>query len=118
MNGRCIMPTVYARRFNLKDSLSDSEVAAFWRYAVEEFLPACMKANGVRTAKFYSGAGGLRADLRIVLELDHAGVYENLLHDPSLHQHVAKLYAAIDFKTSTQLFAREVTPELVRALSP
>jgi len=56
--------------------------------------------------------------LRVVLELDHAGVHEQLLHDPSLHQHVAKLYAAIDFKTSTQLFAREVTPELVRALSP
>jgi len=49
--------------------------------------------------------------------MDHAGVYDNLLHDPSLHEHVAKLYAAIDFKTSTQLFVREVTPELVRALS-
>ena len=42
------MPTVYARRFNLKDSLTDSEVAAFWKYAVEEFLPACLKANGLR----------------------------------------------------------------------
>ena len=112
------MATVYARRFNLRDSLTDSEVTAFWKYAVEEVLPACLKANGVRTAKFYSGAGGLRADLRVVLEMDHAGVYENLLHDPSLHEHVAKLYAAIDFKTSTQLFAREVTPELIRALTP
>ena len=112
------MPTVYARRFDLKESLTDSDVAAFWKYAVEEFVPACLKANGVRTAKFYSGAGGLRADLRVVLEMDHAGVYENLLHDPSLHAHVAKLYAVIDFKTSTQLFAREVTPELVRALTP
>jgi hypothetical protein len=112
------MPTVYARRFDLKESLTDSDVAAFWKYAVEEFVPACLKANGVRTAKFYSGAGGLRADLRVVLEMDHAGVYENLLHDRSLHEHVAKLYAAIDFKTSTQLFAREVTPELVRALTP
>ena len=111
------MPTVYARRFDLKASLTDSEVAAFWKYAVDEFLPACLKANGVRTAKFYSGAGALRADLRVVLELDNAGVYENLLRDPSLHDHVAKLYAAIDFKTSTQLFVREVTPELVRALS-
>ena len=49
------MPTVYARRFDLKASLTDSEVAAFWKYAVEEFVPACQKANGVRTAKFYSG---------------------------------------------------------------
>ena len=112
------MPTVYVRRFDLKDSLTDSDVAAFWKYAVEEFLPACQKANGVRSAKFYSGAGALRADLRVVLELDNAGVYENLLRDPSLHNHVAKLYAAVDFKTSTQVFAREVTPELVKALTP
>ena len=112
------MATVYVRRFDLKSSLTDSEVAAFWKYAVEEFLPACLKTNGVRAAKFYSGAGALRADLRVVLEMDHAGVYENLLHDSSLHEHVAKLYSAIDFKTSTQMFAREVTPELVKALIP
>jgi hypothetical protein len=111
------MPTVYTRRFDLKASLTDSEVAAFWKYAVEEFVPASLKANGVRTVKFYSGAGALQADLRVVIEMDHAGVYESLLHDPSLHEHVAKLYSAIDFKTSMQLFAREVTPELVRALS-
>ena len=73
------MPTVYVRRFDLKDSLTDSEVAAFWKYAVEEFLPACQKASGVRSAKIYSGAGALR----------DAGVYENLLRDPSLHDHVA-----------------------------
>jgi hypothetical protein len=112
------MATVYVRRFDLKGTLTDSEVAAFWKYAVEEFLPACLKTNGVKAAKFYSGAGALRADLRVVLEMDHAGVYENLLHDPSLHEHVAKLYAAIDFKTSTQMFAREVTPELVKVLIP
>ena len=34
------MTTVYARRFDLKDSLTDSEVAAFWKYAMEEFVPA------------------------------------------------------------------------------
>ena len=39
------MTTVYARRFDLKDSLTDSEVAAFWKYAMEEFVPACLKAN-------------------------------------------------------------------------
>ena len=36
----------------------------------------------------------------------------------SRHDHVAKMYAAIDFRTSTQVFAREVTPELVKALTP
>jgi hypothetical protein len=112
------MATIYVRRFDLKDSLTDNDIAAFWKYAVEEFLPACLKANGVRAARFYSGAGALRADLRVVLEMDDAGVYENILRDPALHEHVAKLYAAIDFKTSTQMFAREVTPELVKALTP
>ena len=32
------MATVYVRRFDLKGSLTDSDVAAFWKYAVEEFL--------------------------------------------------------------------------------
>ena len=64
----------------------------------------------------YSGAGALRADLRLTLELDHAGVYENLLHEPGLHDMVARLYAAINLATSTQHFVREVTPELVRAI--
>ena len=67
------MTTVYARRFDLKDSLTDSDVAAFWKYAVEEFVPACLKANGVRTVKFYSGAGALRADLRVVIEIGSCG---------------------------------------------
>jgi hypothetical protein len=29
------MPTVYVRRVNLKDSLSDAEVAAYWKWTVE-----------------------------------------------------------------------------------
>jgi hypothetical protein len=83
---------------------------------MDEFLPAIRNASGIRTAKVYSGAGGLRADLRAVLEMDNAGVYENLLHEPAFRAMIARYYGAIDMRTSTQMFAREVTPELIRAI--
>jgi hypothetical protein len=34
------------------------------------------KVTGVRSVKLYSDAGGLRADIRAVIEMDDAGVYE------------------------------------------
>ena len=111
------MPTVYVRRVNLKDSLSDAEVVAYWQFLMEEVLPAMQQASGVRSAKAYSGAGGLRADIRFVFELDDAGVYERSLANPQLHPLITKTYAAWDIKTASQLFVREVTPELIRALS-
>jgi hypothetical protein len=111
------MATTYVRRFTLKDALSDAEVIEYWRFLTEEFLPLIAQASGVRSVKYYSGAGALRADLRIVLEMDHAGVYEGLLVDPELRQRLGRFYGAIDLRTSTQTFLREVTPELIRALS-
>ncbi len=111
------MATTYVRRFNLKDSLSDTEVIEYWRALMGEFMPLLQKASGVRSAKLYSGAGALRADLRIVLEMDHAGVYEGLLVDPEIRQRLGRFYGGIDLSTSTQTFLREVTPELIQALS-
>ena len=111
------MPTVYVRRVNLKDALSDAEVVTYWRFLLDEVLPAIQRVSGVRSAKAYSGAGGLRADLRFVFELDDAGVYERLLATPQLHPLITKTYAAWDIKTASQTFVREVTPELIRALS-
>lgn len=35
-----IMPTVYVRRVNLKDSLSDAEVVAYWKFNLEAVVPA------------------------------------------------------------------------------
>jgi len=110
------MATVYVRRFDLKDSLSDSEVGAFWTFMTQEFLPACSKVSGLRSVKMYSGQGALRADLRIVLDMENAAVYENLLHDPSLRAMIARFYGALDLRTSTQTWLREITPELVRAI--
>jgi len=111
------MPTTYVRRFNLKASLSDAEVIGHWKFVMEEALPLIKKVQGMRSVKLTSGAGALRADLRIVFEMDDAGVYERLLVDPGVRKILGRFYGAIDLSTSTQAFMREVTPELVRALS-
>ena len=111
------MPTVYVRRVSLKASLSDAEVAAYWKFTMEEVVPALQNVPGMRAVKLYSGAGGLRADLRYVFEMEDAGVYERLLADARLRPLIAKTYAAWDMSTASQTFLREVTPELIRALS-
>src|ERR1700680_4995357 len=110
------MATTYVRRFDLKNSLSDSEVVSFWNFMTQEFLPACSKLSGLRSARMYSGQGALRADLRIVLDLDNAAVYENLLLDPGLRALIGRFYGALDLRTSTQTWLREITPELIRAI--
>jgi hypothetical protein len=111
------MPTVYVRRVTSRDSLSDAEVAAYWKWTLDEVVPALQKVPGVRSVKIDSGAGGLRADMRYVFEMEDAGAYERLLADPQLRALVAKTYAAWDMKTASQLFLREVTPSLLQALS-
>jgi len=111
------MPTAYVRRVSLKASLSDAEVAAYWKFTMEEVLPAIQRVPGMRSVKAYSGAGGLRADIRYVFEMDDAGVYERLLATRELQPLVAKTYAGWDMSTASQTFLREVTPELIRALS-
>ena len=111
------MPTTYIRRFNLKDALSDAEVLTYWKFLMEEFLPPIQQAGGIHSAKLYSSAGALRADLRIVLDMDDAGCYERLLVDPAVRKLLGQFYGAIDLKTSTQRFTREVTPALIQALS-
>jgi hypothetical protein len=111
------MPTRYVRQVNLKASLSDAEVAAYWKFTMEEVVPAIQGVPGIRSVNVYSGAGGLRADIRYVFDMDDAGVYERLLATPQLQPLVAKTYAAWDMSTASQMFLREVTPELIRALS-
>lgn len=111
------MASTYVRRFNLKASLSDQEVASFWRFLLSEFLPAIRKVSGVTGCKVYSGAGALRADIRLVADMDHAGVYEGLLRDSTISPMIGTFYGPIDLTTSTQMFIREVTPDLLKALS-
>ena len=105
------------RRVHLKASLRDAEVAAYWQFTMEEVLPALQRVPGMRSVKMYSGAGGLRADIRSVFEMDDAGVYERLLAEAPLRPLIAKTYAAWDMAAASQTCVREVTPELIRALS-
>jgi len=47
------MPTAYVRRMSLKASLSDAEVAAYWKFTMEEVLPAIQRVPGMRSVKVY-----------------------------------------------------------------
>ena len=95
----------------------DKQVNDFWKLLMGEFVPAIQKVKGVKSCKIYSGAGALRADIRLVAEMDHAGVYETLLRDPAISKQLGAFYGAMDLTTSTQMFIREVTPDLLKALS-
>jgi hypothetical protein len=84
---------------------------------LEEVVPGLLKVPGIRSVKLYSGTGGLRTDIRYVFKMDDAAAYERMLADPQLHPLIAKTYATWDMKTASQAFHRELTPELLRALS-
>ncbi len=84
---------------------------------MDEVVPAVQKVSGTRSIKAYSGAGALRADITFLWEMDDASVYERALLDPGLRGLIGKLYSAWDLKTAGQSFHREVTPELIQALS-
>lgn len=111
------MSTLYTRTYALKDALTDDDVLSYWRFAMEEVAPACLHVPGIRSVKFYSGAGALRADLSILIEMDDAAAYERLLVDPGVRKLLGRLYGAWDLKMAGQTFRREITPELIRALS-
>ena len=49
--------------------------------------------------------------------MDNAGIYETLLREPTISKHFGFFYGAMDLETSTQMFIREVTPDLLKALS-
>ena len=111
------MASTYVRRFNLKSSLNDKQVGEFWQFLLNEFVPAIQKVKGVNSVKVYSGAGALRADIRLVADMDNAGVYETLLREPTIGKQLGFFYGNMDLETSTQMFIREVTPDLLKALS-
>ena len=110
------MATLYTRTFNLKDSLSDAEVLEHWRFLTEEVMPALQNFPGTRSAKAFSGAGALRADISFHWEMDDASVYEKALLDADLRGMIAKLYTEWDLNTAGQSFRREITAELIQAI--
>ena len=111
------MPTVYVRTFSFKDSLSDDEVLEEWRFLGGEVTQAIENVEGIRSVKLYSGAGALRAQIRVVIEMDDAAVYERMLVDATVRKLIARAYGSWNLNESTQTFLREVTPELIAALS-
>ena len=110
------MATLYTRTFDLKDSLSDAEVLEHWRLLTEDLIPAIQKFPGTVSAKAFSGAGALRADISFLWEMDDASVYEKALHDADLSGMISKAYKAWDLTTADQTFRREVTAELIQAI--
>ena len=111
------MATMYIRRFNFKDSLSDAQVVDALNFLLKEVVPAAERVPGVHACRVLSGAGALRADLTLTIEMDDAGVYEKALMDAQVRQLLGRLYGSWDLKTATQVFRREVTAELIGALS-
>jgi len=99
------MATLYTRTFAFKDSLSDEQVLKEWQFLLEELRPAVLKVSGMRSVKFYSGAGALRGDLSALLEMDDASVYERLLVDPGVRKLLGRTYGAWDLRTAGRRFA-------------
>jgi hypothetical protein len=87
------------------------------RWLVTEVIPAIEKVPGIRSCRIFSGAGALRADLTATIEMDDGGVYERLFVDPAVRLLLGRLYGSWDLKTATQVFRREITPQLIGALS-
>jgi hypothetical protein len=111
------MTTLYIRTFSFKESLSDEAALSELAFFMNEVVPAIRDSPSVRSAKVYSGAGALRSRLELLVEMDTAAGYEEMLLDPAMRRLLGRLYGAWDLSNSTQTFLREVTPDLLSALS-
>ena len=111
------MATLYIRTFSFKNSISDESALEELRFFMNEVLPAIRDSSGIQSAKIYSGAGALRSQLKLVVEMDDAAGYEQMLQDPNIRKVLGRLYSTWDLSNSTQTFMREVTPDLILALS-
>ena len=111
------MATLYVRTFSFKDSMSDEDALEELKFFTTTIIPAIRNSPGIRSAKTYSGAGALRSQLTLVVEMNDAGQYEQMLLDPNIRRLLGRLYRAWDLTNSTQTFLREVTPDLIKALS-
>lgn len=109
------MATLYLREFGFREALTNSEALEELRFMTDELLPAIEDSDGIRSAKLYSGAGGLHSQLRLLVEMDDAGDYEGMLLNPAIRRHLKRLYASWNLGTATQDFLREVTTDLISA---
>ena len=111
------MTTLYVRTFSFKESMSDEDALNELKFFMNKVIPTIRNSSGICSAKVYSGAGALRSQLKLVVEMDDAAGYEQMLLDPNIRKILRRLYSAWDLSNSTQTFIREVTPDLIAALS-
>ena len=97
--------------------MSDEAALDEITFFINEVIPAIRNSPSVRSAKVYSEAGALRSQLELLVEMDDAAGYEKMLLDPTIRRLLGRLYGAWDLSKSTQTFMREVTPDLLSALS-
>ena len=111
------MATLYIREFGFSNDLSDQEARAELKFMTEKLLPAIQSSQGVKSAKLFSGAGGLRSQIRLLVDMDDAGCYEKMLSNPEIRILLARLYSAWDLRNATQDFLREITQDIIDAHS-
>ena len=109
--------TRYIREFGFKDTLTDSEALKELNFMIEKLLPAIERGDGIISARLFSGAGGIRSQIRLFVDMENAAGYEKLLINPEIREHLKRLYSSWDLKEATQDFLREITVEMVAAHS-
>ena len=107
------MTTRYVREFGFKDTLTDSEALKELNFMTEKLLPAIERGDGIISARLFSGAGGIRSQIRLFVDMENAAGYEKLLFNPEIREHLKRLYSSWDLKDATQDFLREITVEMV-----
>ena len=107
------MTTRYVREFGFKDTLTDSEALKELNFMTEKLLPAIERGDGIISARLFSGAGGIRSQIRLFVDMENAAGYEKLLFNPEIREHLKRLYSSWDLKEATQDFLREITVEMV-----
>ena len=107
------MTTRYVREFGFKDTLTDSEALKELNFMTEKLLPAIERGDGIISARLFSGAGGIRSQIRLFVDMENADGYEKLLFNPEIREHLKRLYSSWDLKEATQDFLREITVEMV-----
>ena len=105
--------TRYIREFGFKDTLTDSEALKELNFMIEKLLPAIERGDGIISARLFSGAGGIRSQIRLFVDMKDAAGYERLLFNPEIREHLKRLYSSWDLKEATQDFLREITSEMV-----
>jgi|ETNmetMinimDraft_11_1059920.scaffolds.fasta_scaffold242679_1 hypothetical protein len=113
--GESGMPTLYIREFGFRNELSDQEARVELQFMTEKLLPAIERSQGIESAKLFSGAGGLRSQIRLLVYMDESGCYEKMLANPDIRILLERLYSAWDLTNATQDFLREITQDIIDA---